>query len=144
VRRLRSSAEPHPRTPAVRAARFGLQSPIATPGEEWDIGWIGWISNTPVDPGSSLSNFFDGRRIGTSNNYSYFNSQRFNRLFDDGAKLRHSRTRNRFYGHLDVELARDAAPMAAYAIENDFTFVSARTGCVVVNPQIDLTAVCIK
>jgi peptide/nickel transport system substrate-binding protein len=123
-----------------------LFSKYETPGSAYDIGWIGWISNTPVDPGGTLSVLFDGRTIGTpgSRNWSYFRSQRFNRLFDKGAKLRHSRTRDRFYGHLDVDLALDAAPMAAYAIENNFTFVSARTGCVVVNPAIDLTAVCLK
>jgi len=45
---------------------------------------------------------------------------------------------------LDVDLARNAAPMAAYAFGNVFTLVSARTGWVVVNPRIDLPAVCLK
>ena len=54
------------------------------------------------------------------------------------------RVRNRFYGRLYVDLARNAAPIAAYAFDNAFTLVSARTGCVVVNPGIDLTAVCLK
>jgi peptide/nickel transport system substrate-binding protein len=118
---------------------------LANPGEPFDIAWIGYISNSPPDPGSLLSGWFDGRTIGTpdSGDWTYFQSPHYNRLFDKGAKLdRHHRYS--FYGRLDIDLARNAAPMAPYAIENDFTFVSKRTGCVVVNPYLDLTAVCLK
>jgi len=122
-----------------------LFSKYGTPGEPFDIGWIGWINNTPPDPGSLLSSLFDGRTIGRPNfqDFSYFQSPHYNRLFDKGARLG-PRSRYRFYGRLDVDLARSAAPIAAYAIENIFTFVSKRTGCVVVNPYLDLTAVCLK
>jgi hypothetical protein len=48
------------------------------------------------------------------------------------------------YGKLDVELARNAAPLAAFINENALTFVSKRTRCVIVNPFLDLAAVCIK
>jgi peptide/nickel transport system substrate-binding protein len=126
-----------------------LFSKLATPGEPFDIGWIGYIVSQPYDPGDFLSSLLDGRTIpkpGTSQDfadYSYFDSAHFNGLFDKGATLG-PRVRDRFYGRLDVDLARNAAPIAAYAFDNAFTLVSARTGCVVVNPGIDLTAVCLK
>jgi hypothetical protein len=45
---------------------------------------------------------------------------------------------------LDVELARDAAPAIAVENPNTWAFVSARAGCIVMNPRLDLTAVCLK
>ena len=50
--------------------------------------------------------------------------------------------RDRTYGGLDVRLSRDAAPAIPFANLNAMTFVSARVGCVVLNPYLDLTAVC--
>jgi len=52
--------------------------------------------------------------------------------------------RARAFGRLDLELARDAAPAIAYAYDNALTLVSSRTGCVVLNPTLDLDAVCLK
>jgi len=37
-----------------------------------------------------------------------------------------------------------SAPAIPYANTNAMTFVSARTGCVVLKPNLDLTAVCLK
>ena len=48
------------------------------------------------------------------------------------------------YGDLDVRLSRDAAPAIPYANLNELTFVSRNVGCVVLNPALDLTAVCLK
>ena len=42
------------------------------------------------------------------------------------------------------QLSRDAAPAIPFAVLNALTFVSARVGCVVLNPYLDLTAVCLK
>ena len=117
----------------------------ATSGEPFDIGLIGLFNSTPPDPETQLSYLFDGRTIGVPGfgNYSYFQSPHYNRLLDKGARLG-PRRRYRFYGRLDIDLARNAAPMAVYAVANVFTFVSKRTGCVVANPNLDLTAVCLK
>ena len=41
-------------------------------------------------------------------------------------------------------LSRDAAPAIPFASLNAWAFVSARVGCVVMNPHLDLTAVCLK
>jgi hypothetical protein len=43
-----------------------------------------------------------------------------------------------------VELARDEAPAVAYGVDSALTLVSARTGCVIVNPYLDLAAVCLR
>jgi peptide/nickel transport system substrate-binding protein len=112
------------------------------PGEPFDIGWIGWIGNP--DPGL-LDCLFDGKWIGKEGgcNYSYFNSPRYNRLLSTASRLSGA-ARTRAFGQLDVELARDAAPAIAYAYDNALTLVSSRTGCVVLNPSLDLAAVCLK
>ena len=41
-------------------------------------------------------------------------------------------------------LSRDAAPAIPFAGLNAWAFVSAKVGCVIMNPFLDLTAVCLK
>ena len=52
--------------------------------------------------------------------------------------------RYRAYGRLDVDLSRNGAPAVAYENESILTLVSKRTGCLVLNPFLDLAAVCLK
>lgn len=118
---------------------------LATRGEPFDIGWIGWLPATP-DP-SGLLGIFDGRQLGDpqNTNYSYFDSPRFNRLFARAERLRGG-ARYRAYGRLDVLLAREAAPYVAFAHDSTPTLVSARVDprCIVLRPELDLAAVCLK
>jgi ABC-type transport system substrate-binding protein len=116
---------------------------LATPGEPFDIGRVNWSGF--VDPGL-LGFLFDGRTIGQPNfgNWSYFDSPTFNRKLDRASKLPLGAERDRAYGRIDVELSRDAAPAIPYGVPNAFTLVSSRVGCVVVNPSLDFTAVCLK
>jgi hypothetical protein len=88
---------------------------------------------------------FDGRTIGEPGfgNWSYFDSPKYNRLLDRASRLT-GEVRFRAYGELDVQLSRDAAPAIPFAVFNNLAFVSKRTGCVVMNPFLDLTAVCLK
>jgi peptide/nickel transport system substrate-binding protein len=118
---------------------------LGTRGEPFDIGWIGWEAGFPI-PDPSLLEIFDGRKIGTpgNQNWSYFDSPRYNRLFAAASRLPIGPQRNAAYGRLDLDLARNAAPAIAYAYDNVLTFVSARTGCVVTNAYLDLAAVCLK
>lgn len=115
---------------------------LATEGTLFDIGRIAWGHS--ADP-FWFSGIFDGRTIGRPDNinWSYFNSPKYNRLFDEVSRLTGDE-RSRAYGELDVQLSRDAAPAIPIANLNEPTFVSARVGCVVVNPGLDLTAVCLK
>jgi ABC-type transport system substrate-binding protein len=115
---------------------------LATERHLFDIGRAGW-GHSP-DP-SWFTGIFDGRTIDRpgQQNWSYFNSARFNRLFDGASRLR-GVDRERAYGELDVALSRDAAPAIPFANLNAPTLVSARVGCIVLNPFLDLTAVCLK
>jgi peptide/nickel transport system substrate-binding protein len=115
---------------------------LATRGEPFDIGGIGWLSDP--DPGL-LSALFDGTTIGKPDfaNYSYFNSPHYNRLLQHAA-AQTGTARYRAYGSLDIDLAQNAAPAVAYAYDNALTLVGPRTRCVVLHPDLDLAAVCLK
>jgi ABC-type transport system substrate-binding protein len=89
---------------------------------------------------------FDGLTIADApnfGNWSYLDSPKYNRLLDQASRLTGTQ-RLRAYGELDVQLSRDAAPAIPFAAINATAFVSARVGCVVMNPTLDLTAVCLK
>ena len=52
---------------------------------------------------------------------------------------------SRAYAQLDAELSRDAAPLASPStVRSSMTLVSRRMGCIVLRPDHDLTAVCLK
>jgi ABC-type transport system substrate-binding protein len=130
----------------VRIKQFPLSilfQRAAAPGEPFDLVWIGFGFGWP-DPQAFLE-LFDGRTIGTpeNQNFSYLNVPEYNRLLERAGRLS-GPARYRAYGELDVRIARDAAPAIAVASRNIWAFVSARTGCIVMNPGLDLTAVCLK
>jgi ABC-type transport system substrate-binding protein len=114
---------------------------LTAPGEPFDLLRIRWFGGSPA----SLAFWFDGRTIGQSGNgnYSYFNSPKYNQMLDEASRL-DGAARNRAYGELDVQISRDAAPMIPVSRVNALAFVSDRVGCVVMNPALDLTAVCLK
>jgi ABC-type transport system substrate-binding protein len=117
---------------------------ILTPGTPFDIADIG-VSFGSNDP-SLLNTLFDGRTIAYAPNFanaSYFDSPKVNRLLDEASRLTGA-ARYRAYGELDVMISRDAAPAIPFANFSAHAFVSARVGCVVMNPSLDLTAVCLK
>ena len=122
-----------------------LFSRMATPGEPFDIGWQGWIDIAP--PGDTILNFmFDGRTIANApdfGNVSYFDSPKYNRLLEQASRLTGDE-RERAYSALDVDISKNAAPAIPISYDRVLNLVSARTGCVVVNPNLDLTAVCLK
>jgi ABC-type transport system substrate-binding protein len=114
---------------------------LTRPGEPFDLLRTRWFGGSPA----SLSFWFDGRTIGEPGhgNLSFFNSSKYNRLLDAASRLSGD-ARNRAYGELDVQISRNAAPMIPVSRVNALAFVSARVGCVVMNPALDLTAVCLK
>jgi peptide/nickel transport system substrate-binding protein len=115
---------------------------LQTPGEPFDIARVTWV----YSPDPSVLSIFDGRNIGQpdSQNWSYFNSPKYNRLLEEASRLPPGPGRYGAYGELDVELARSGVPAIPYAYLNALTLVGPRTGCVVVNPTLDLAAVCLK
>ena len=122
----------------------GLFQRLFTPGSPYDMTFIGFGPDY-FDPSAMLNTLFDGRLIGTpySFNLGYFNSPKYNALLDRASRLTGS-ARYRAYGRLDIELSRDGAPVVAYENESILTLVSKRAGCLVINPFLDLAAVCLK
>ena len=116
---------------------------LASRREPFDLAWVGFRADVP-DPQTILGTF-DGRTIGRadSENWSYFDDPKYNRLLERAGRLI-GPARYRAYGDLDVQLVRDAAPAIAVLNSNAWAFVSARTGCVVMNPDLDLNAACLK
>lgn len=110
-------------------------------GAPFDIAFTGWIADY-VDPYQYANPLFDGRFVGETN-LAHFNSPKYNHLMRRAARLQGD-ARYRAYGQLDVQLARDAAPMAAVAYDNQATLVSKRVGCIVLRPTLDLAAACLK
>jgi peptide/nickel transport system substrate-binding protein len=117
---------------------------LFTPGTPYDMTLVG-IGPDYFDPYAMLNVLFDGRLIGTpySENLAHFNSPKYNVLLDAASRLT-GPARYRAYGRLDVTLATNEAPMVAYENESVLTFVSRRAGCLVLNPFLDLAAVCLK
>ncbi len=119
---------------------------IFTPAEPWDLTFLGWFPDY-FDPADILGSLLDGRNVPRAGNYgsnwAYFNSRKYNRLLRRAAQLSGT-ARYREYGRLDIEIARNEAPLATYDVEDVYTFVSKRAGCLVLNPSIDLSAVCLK
>jgi ABC-type transport system substrate-binding protein len=116
-----------------------------TRGEPFDLVFnkviVPW-----VDPYQYVNRLLDGRMIQEDENtdVSSFNSPRYNKLMDQANALS-GRARYDFYGRLAVDLARNAAPMAAAYVRNTRLFVSSRVGCVSASAHgFDLAGLCIK
>jgi peptide/nickel transport system substrate-binding protein len=142
---VRANLEPIGLEVEIRAfPTLVLFEKLQTPGEPFDIGWVGW-ANADRDPAGFLTALFDGRSIGgpNNNNWSYFNSPKYNRLLEEASRLTGDE-RYRAFGDLDVRISRVVAPAIPYSYDNTLTLVGARTGCVIVNPYLDLAAVCLK
>ena len=116
---------------------------LANPDEPFDMGWIGWLTLEP-DP-RLLSDIFDGSTIGTpaNTNWSYFNSPKYNRLLHEASRL----TGEERYGRTGSSTSSSPGRRSGGRLRQSTTrstLVSARAGCVVVNPYLDLGAVCLK
>jgi ABC-type transport system substrate-binding protein len=116
---------------------------LSNPREPWDIAWADWLPDH-LDPYAYLNSLLDGQFIREAN-LSHFNSPKYNRLLRRADRLRGA-ARYRAYGELDVQVARDAAPIVAISYLNVPTLVSKRVDsrCVVLRPELDLAAVCLK
>jgi peptide/nickel transport system substrate-binding protein len=132
---------------AVTVKKFpgpALFQRLFTPGTPYDMTLLGFGPDW-FDPYAMLNVLFDGRLIGTPYNFNlaHFSSPKYNARLAAASKLTGS-ARYRAYGKLDVDLARNEAPVAAYEADNALTFVSKRVGCLVLHPFFDLAAACLK
>jgi hypothetical protein len=89
----------------------------------------------------------DGTTIRPANNvnFSYFNSKTYNRKIAR-AKTLVGTARYRAFSNLDVDIARNAAPLATFGSRNDRHYVSARTGCYHYHPVFtwDYATLCLN
>ena len=94
----------------------------------YDMAALGWQADYP-DPENFINVLFDGAQIptgdGSSNNWSFFNSPKYNALMRKAA-LTSGDARFKAYGNLDIQMMKDAAPAAPYINSNNRIFVSSR------------------
>ena len=109
--------------------------------EPWDIALVLWTPDY-IDPYAYVNRLLDARFIGGTN-LARYSSPKYNRQMRLAARLQGA-ARYRRYGQLDVELARDAAPLVPIEFFDEPTLVSKRVGCIVLRPVLDLTAACLK
>jgi hypothetical protein len=114
-------------------------------GEPFDMSLELW-SVEYFDPQDFMF-LFDGRtlRPKDNTNLSYFDSSTYNHRFARASTLA-GLARYRAFGNLDVELARDAAPIAAFVNDNDRRFFSARVRTFFPHPVygLDLPAIAVQ
>lgn len=116
-------------------------------GEPFDMNMTGWFADYP-DPYDFINVLLDGRRIVAKNNVNtaYFNDPEYNRKMEQASRLVGPR-RYRTYGALDIDITRNAAPLAVLYNQNVREFVSKRVGCYSYHPvwaSMNLAAVCLK
>jgi peptide/nickel transport system substrate-binding protein len=125
-----------------RAVQF---TKTGTRGEPFDLTLEGWHMDY-FDPYDFIF-LMDGTTIRPANNvnFSYFNSSQYNRKIAAAASLV-GQARYRAFGQLDIDLARNAAPLASYITDNTRHLVSRTTGCYFYHPvyEFDLAALCKK
>jgi peptide/nickel transport system substrate-binding protein len=110
-------------------------------GEPFDLAIDRTIYAAP-DPFFFLNLRVDSR---LGENAGLFDNPIYDRKLAAAANL-FGRKREVAYGKLDVELARGAAPLVAFAYQTRQDFLSARMGCHVYQPAygMDLAALCVR
>jgi YVTN family beta-propeller protein len=110
----------------------------ATPGEPFDLAWNGWIPDY-LDPQAMLTSILEDSSVAPT-----FNDPRYQRKLARAAQLS-GPERYLTYGKLDLDIARNAAPLAAFGNLPSDDFFSARIGCQTFGVYgMDLAALCIK
>jgi YVTN family beta-propeller protein len=116
--------------------------------EPFDVGAFPrpWVADYP-DPDDFLNLLLAGSSLAERNstNQAHFDEPAYNRRLARAASLS-GRRRYLAYGGLDVALARNAAPWAAFGNPARQDFFSARIGCQVYQPlyEMDFAALCIR
>ena len=132
------------RDQAVRACRPVQKE--GTKGEPFDIAFEGWVADY-TDPYDFINVLLDGKAIQDSNNvnFSYFNDPKYNQKMEKAAGLG-GEDRFKNYGKLDLEIAKNASPLAAWDNDNERDFFSGRMGCQLYQPVygMDIAAMCLR
>jgi ABC-type oligopeptide transport system substrate-binding subunit len=126
-----------------RAVQFSKEG---TKGEPFDIADEGWVADYN-DPYDFINILLFGKSIQKSNNvnFSYFNSPVYNKKMEQAAGLAGEQRFNT-YGKLDLDIAKNASPLAAWDNDNERDFFSARMGCQLYQPvyTMDIAAMCLR
>jgi peptide/nickel transport system substrate-binding protein len=111
---------------------------LGDPRAPFDLAWNGWLPDY-FDPAAMLNPILADSTWGPT-----FNDPAYRRRLAAAARLT-GPERDLTYGQLDLDLARDAAPLAAFDNLTEHDFYSARVGCQTFGIHgIDLAALCIK
>jgi ABC-type oligopeptide transport system substrate-binding subunit len=112
-------------------------------GEPFDLTLEGWHMDY-FDPYDFIF-LVDGTTIRPSNNvnFSYFNSAAYNRKITRAKQLVGVK-RYQAFSALDVDITKNAAPLATFASRNDRHYVSSRVGCYHYHPVFtyDYAGIC--
>jgi YVTN family beta-propeller protein len=116
-----------------------LFTKLATPGEPFDMGWFSWEPDY-LDPNAMLNALLEQGEVVPT----FVDSKWRARLAAASRLTGTERYQN--YARLDADLARDAAPLAAFGNQTGLDFFSSRIGCQVFTPAygIDLASLCVR
>jgi peptide/nickel transport system substrate-binding protein len=120
---------------------------IQTRGEGFDLALNGWGADY-ADPFDFLNVLLYGPSLQAANNVNvaYFDDPAYNRKLREASALT-GPARYKAYGQIDVDVMRNAAPLAPILNANQRYLVSSRLGCFTYQPVLavpNLTALCIK
>ena len=99
---------------------------------------FGWLANYP-DPAGTLPFMLDDSSVQPT-----LDDATYQRRLHDTGRLT-GPERDLAYGRLNIDLARNAAPLIAYGNSSSYDFFSPRIGCQKYSHYgIDLAALCVK
>jgi ABC-type oligopeptide transport system substrate-binding subunit len=115
------------KTEAVPTAQLFTRSGNPKSGQ-YDMARLGWQADYP-DPSNFINVLFNGADVPTtdagSNNWSFFNSPKYNALMTKAALLTGD-ARYKAYGKMDISMMKEAAPVAPVLNQNNRALVSSR------------------
>ena len=99
---------------------------LGTKGVDFDLARAGWCADY-FDPFDYINVLLDGRTIQDANNvnFAYYNNASLNAAMDKAAALSGT-ARSNAYAALDLNVMKNHAPWAPYAILSDAFFTSSR------------------
>jgi YVTN family beta-propeller protein len=134
--------------------KLAMYNRILNPNEPWDIALVGWGVDH-ADPSDEINALFDSSSIppaplppNAANlyfNYGRFSDPAFDRRMRAAAIL-FGTARARTYGQLAIDLAREAAPVAAWGVPHSRNLFATSIGCQTYQPiyGFDLATLCLR
>ena len=124
-----------------RAVQFQQEGVKGTPN---DIADEGWLADFP-DPYDFINILLSGENILPKNgdNFVYFNDPTYNQKMSAAAATT-GQTRATTYGNLATDIAKNAAPWAAWSNQTNYDFFGPTVGCQLCEPSygMDLANLC--